>query len=69
MGFWVGLVLGVAVGVAIIVGFARCENSRAAGRRKLVRTRFAPPDLVRLLPRFLEYNRCVLLAIGIWGSW
>ena len=54
MGFLVGLVLGVAVGVAIIIGFARCENSRAARRRRLVRTRFAPPapDLGRLRPRF-----------------
>lgn len=38
MGFWVGLVLGVAAGLALIVGFVRCENSRAARRRQLVRT-------------------------------
>ncbi|CAN6250380.1 unnamed protein product [Urochloa humidicola] len=38
MGFWVGMVLGVAVGVAIIIGFARCENSRAARRRQLAAT-------------------------------
>ncbi|EES11541.1 hypothetical protein BDA96_06G261500 [Sorghum bicolor] len=38
MGFLVGLVLGVAVGVAIIIGFARCENSRAARRRRLAAT-------------------------------
>jgi hypothetical protein len=36
MGFLVGLVLGIAVGVALIVGFARSENSRAARRRQLV---------------------------------
>jgi len=38
MGFWVGMVLGIAAGVAIIVGFARCENSRAARRRELAAT-------------------------------
>lgn len=36
MGFLVGLVLGIAAGVALIVGFARAENSRAARRRQLV---------------------------------
>jgi len=34
----VGMVLGIAAGVAIIVGFARCENSRAARRRQLAAT-------------------------------
>jgi len=38
MGFWVGMVLGIAAGVAIIIGFARCENSRAARRRQLAAT-------------------------------
>ncbi|WVZ87419.1 hypothetical protein U9M48_034055 [Paspalum notatum var. saurae] len=38
MGFWVGLVLGVGVGIALIVGFARSENSRAARRRQLAAT-------------------------------
>ncbi|RLM74308.1 synaptotagmin-5-like [Panicum miliaceum] len=38
MGFWVGMVLGIAAGVAIVVGFARSENSRAARRRQLAAT-------------------------------
>ncbi|KAJ1273131.1 hypothetical protein BS78_06G256900 [Paspalum vaginatum] len=38
MGFWVGLLLGIGVGVAVIVGFARFENSRAARRRQLAAT-------------------------------
>uniref|UniRef100_A0A0E0DJ34 C2 domain-containing protein n=1 Tax=Oryza meridionalis TaxID=40149 RepID=A0A0E0DJ34_9ORYZ len=38
MGFLVGLVLGIAAGVALIVGFARAENSRAARRRQLAAT-------------------------------
>ncbi|TKW06921.1 hypothetical protein SEVIR_7G272700v4 [Setaria viridis] len=58
MGFWVGMLLGVAAGVAIIVGFARSENSRAARRRQLAATiasfskmtiddsrKLLPPDL------------------------
>lgn len=38
MGFWVGLALGIAVGIALIVGFARAEDSRAARRRQLAAT-------------------------------
>ncbi|XP_062213401.1 synaptotagmin-5-like [Phragmites australis] len=38
MGLWVGLVLGIAVGVALIVGFTRFENPRAARRRQLAVT-------------------------------
>ncbi|KAJ1273038.1 hypothetical protein BS78_06G249500 [Paspalum vaginatum] len=38
MGFWVGLLLGIGAGVAVIVGFARFENSRAARRRQLAAT-------------------------------
>jgi len=45
MGFWVGMVLGIAAGVAIIVGFARCENSRAARRRQLVSATLPRPRL------------------------
>ena len=45
MGFWVGMVLGIAAGVAIIVGFARCENSRAARRRELVSATLPRPQL------------------------
>lgn len=72
MGFWVGLVLGVAAGIAIIVGFARCENSRAARRRQLVRTAFRNPPRPRPAaagPAVLECSRCVLLAVGrVWDS-
>jgi hypothetical protein len=47
MGFWLGLALGVAAGVALIVAFARCENSRAARRRQLVSAHAAPfPSLL-----------------------
>lgn len=49
MGFLVGLALGIAVGVALIVGFARSENSRAARRRQLVTA--AVPFL---------FSRCVI---------
>ncbi|KAL6844059.1 hypothetical protein ACP4OV_025732 [Aristida adscensionis] len=55
MGFWVGLVLGVAAGVALIVGFARSENSRAARRRRLAATvatfsKMTVEDSRKLLP-------------------
>ncbi|PWZ39978.1 Synaptotagmin-5 [Zea mays] len=55
MGFWVGLVLGVAAGLALIVGFVRCENSRAARRRQLAATvasfsRMTIEDSRKLLP-------------------
>jgi hypothetical protein len=57
MGFWVGMLLGVAAGVAVIVGFARFENSRAARRRQLV-----SPPCPHAPPRGLRNSRCVLLA-------
>ncbi|ONM13042.1 synaptotagmin-5 [Zea mays] len=55
MGFWVGLVLGVAAGLALIVGFVRCENSRSARRRQLAATvasfsRMTIEDSRKLLP-------------------
>lgn len=50
MGFWVGLVLGIAVGVALIVGFARSENSRAARRRQLVSATSTCSPLSRIFP-------------------
>ncbi|KAK3143558.1 hypothetical protein QOZ80_4AG0301800 [Eleusine coracana subsp. coracana] len=55
MGFLVGLALGIAVGVALIVGFARSENARAARRRQLAATiasfsRMTIEDSRKLLP-------------------
>ncbi|GJN26242.1 hypothetical protein PR202_gb14160 [Eleusine coracana subsp. coracana] len=55
MGFLVGLALGIAVGVALIVGFARSENARAARRRQLAATiasfsRMTIDDSRKLLP-------------------
>lgn len=38
MGFFVGLILGIAVGLALIVGFARCENVRSKRRSTLATT-------------------------------
>lgn len=35
MGFFVGLILGIAVGLALIVGFVRCENARSKRRSAL----------------------------------
>lgn len=55
MGFWLGLAMGVAAGVALIVAFARCENSRSARRRKLAATvatfsKMTVEDSRKLLP-------------------
>ncbi|KAE8774110.1 Synaptotagmin-5 [Hordeum vulgare] len=55
MGFWLGLAMGVAAGVALIVAFARCENARAARRRKLAATvatfsKMTVEDSRKLLP-------------------
>uniref|UniRef100_A0ACD5UWC4 Uncharacterized protein n=1 Tax=Avena sativa TaxID=4498 RepID=A0ACD5UWC4_AVESA len=55
MGFWMGLALGVAAGVALIVAFARCENSRGARRRQLAATiaafsKMTVEDSRKLLP-------------------
>ncbi|KAG6662543.1 synaptotagmin-5-like isoform X1 [Carya illinoinensis] len=38
MGFFVGLILGIAMGLALIVGFARCENVRSKRRSALATT-------------------------------
>jgi hypothetical protein len=46
MGFLVGLALGIAVGFALIVAFARSEIPSAARRRQLVS--FTAPFLVML---------------------
>ncbi|KAM0914691.1 hypothetical protein ACQ4PT_011341 [Festuca glaucescens] len=55
MGFCMGLAMGVAAGVALIVVFARCENSRSARRRQLAATvatfsKMTVEDSRKLLP-------------------
>lgn len=55
MGFWLGLALGVTAGVALIVAFVRCENSRGARRRQLAATvatfsKMTVEDSRKLLP-------------------
>ncbi|PAN40414.1 hypothetical protein GQ55_7G306300 [Panicum hallii var. hallii] len=67
MGFWVGMVLGIAAGVAIIVGFARSENSRAARRRQLAATvasfsKMTIEDSRKLLPSDLYPSWVVFSA-------
>lgn len=38
MGFFVGLIMGLAVGLALIVGFVRYENARSKRRTELATT-------------------------------
>jgi len=46
MAFLFGAFLGLVVGVAVVMAFARLENARAEQRRELVRARdpFPPPS-------------------------
>ncbi|KAI4344197.1 hypothetical protein L6164_011448 [Bauhinia variegata] len=55
MAFILGLVFGIAVGLALIVGFVRCENSRSKRRSELATTiaafaRMTVEDSKKILP-------------------
>ena len=55
MGFFLVLVLGITVGLAVIVGFVKCENYRSKRRAELAATiaafaRMTVEDSRKLLP-------------------
>ncbi|XP_028760756.1 synaptotagmin-5 isoform X1 [Neltuma alba] len=55
MGFFFGLALGIVVGLAVIVGFVKCENARSQRRSELAATiaafaRMTVEDFRKLLP-------------------
>lgn len=65
MGFVVGLLLGVVVGVGLVMVFVRWENARSKSRGQLVLLVPPPLALVRCLVCFyvLPWNcRCVLAS-------
>lgn len=50
MAFLFGAILGLVLGVAVVMAFARLENSRAEQRRELVRA--SKPTVPSPLPSF-----------------
>nr|CAD1825814.1 unnamed protein product [Ananas comosus var. bracteatus] len=62
MSFFLGLVLGVAFGIGLVIAFARSQNSRSAQRRELAAT------LARFSKMTVEDSRKILPA-DLYPSW